>query len=580
MNRKSDSLNRRSLLFRSLTTAAGIGAAISPAGAASKPSDREARSQAASPKSIVASQTNAVVETTSGKVRGYSRKGIFTYKGIPYAAPTGGVRRFMAPVKPEPWTGVRNSLYWGHICPPGTSMVTGGNNASNRDEDLFLLYRSAGHPGAGEDCLRVNVWTPSISPSSGKKRPVMVWFHGGGWTGGSGNDLASYDGENLSRGGDVVVVTNNHRLNMLGYLNLAEAGGEKYRDSANAGLLDMVAVLEWVHDNISNFGGDPGNVTIFGQSGGGQKVCALLAMPGAKGLIHRAVVQSGPMLRARSLESTAANAAKILSELNISKSQIDQIQTIPLESLYAAMRKVAPAAPGAGRAGGVDWGPSVDGKILPADPFDPSAPAISKGVPLLIGTTLNEGVNGVDNPDADALTAEDLKTRIQGRFGDKADAIVEAYRREYPKAKNFDILSVASASGLRQDSVTVAERKMALGGAPAYQYVYAWHTPMLDGRPRAFHSSEISFVFNNAVLCENYSGLLPEALELAGNMNRAWIHFARSGDPNHSGLPPWPVFAADKRPTMYFDTPCTVRNRPEEEGLRIISELRMANRGG
>jgi len=243
-------------------------------------------------------------------------------------------------------------------------------------------------------------------------------------------------------------------------------------------------------------------------------VCALMTMPGAKGLIHRAVVQSGPMLRGRSPDSTAANAAKILTALNISKSQMDQIQTIPLESLYSAFAEgFAGWGSGAGRVGGVEWGPSVDGKILPLDPFDPSAPAISKDVPLLIGTTLNEGLNGVDNPDCRRSYRPGFKgDGFREGLATKLTQLLRRIAASYPKAKNFDILSVAFASGLRQDSVTVAERKMALGGAPAYQYVYAWHTPMFDGRPRAFHSSEISFVFNNASLCENYSGLLPEAL--------------------------------------------------------------------
>lgn len=514
-------------------------------------------------KNVVAAQANAVVETTSGKIRGYTTNGIYGFKGVPYAAPAGGNRRFMAPEKPEPWTGIRNSLCWGRICPPGnTTLVNGGTNASSNDEDRFMLYRSAGHPGAGEDCLRLNVWTPSLNASSGKKRPVMVWFHGGGWVGGSGNDLASYEGENLSRKGDVVVVTSNHRLNILGYLNLAEAGGEKYRDSGNVGLLDMLAILQWVHDNIANFGGDPGNVTIFGQSGGGQKVSSLLAMPAAKGLIHRAIVQSGPMLQAQKLEDTAAVAAALLKKLNLSS--LDEIQNLPLETLYAALRSL----PAASRPGS---GPAVDGRILPNHPFDPTAPLISKDVPLMIGTTLNEFIHGCDDPAVDQMTVEEMTSRMRKKFGDKTEAIVTAYRREYPKGKNFDILSTAFASKFREDSMIVAERKVALKAAPAYQYVYAWHTPMFDGRPRAFHSSEISFVFNNAELCPNYNGLIPEALELASNMSQAWIEFARSGNPNHRGLPHWPAFNADKRPTMFFDTPSTVKFNPEGEGLKLAN---------
>lgn len=514
-------------------------------------------------KKVLAAQTNAVVETTSGKIRGYTANEIYGFKGVPYAAPAGGSRRFMAPEKPEQWTGIRNSLCWGRICPPGnTTLVNGGTNASSNDEDRFMLYRSAGHPGAGEDCLRLNVWTPSLNASSGKKRPVMVWFHGGGWVGGSGNDLASYEGENLSRKGDVVVVTSNHRLNILGYLNLAEAGGEKYRDSGNVGLLDMLAILQWVHDNIANFGGDPGNVTIFGQSGGGQKVSSLLAMPAAKGLIHRAIVQSGPMLQAQKFEDTAAVAATLLKKLNLSS--IDEIQNLPLETLYAAQRSL----PAASRPGS---GPAIDGRILPNHPFDPTAPLISKDVPLMIGTTLNEFIHGCDDPTVDQMTVEEMTSRVRKKFGDKTEAIVAAYRREYPKGKNFDILSTAFASKFREDSMIVAERKIALKAAPAYQYVYAWHTPMFDGRPRAFHSSEISFVFNNAELCPNYNGLLPEALELASNMSQSWIEFARSGNPNHRGLPHWPAFNADKRPTMFFDTPSTVKFNPEGEGLKLAT---------
>jgi para-nitrobenzyl esterase len=404
----------------------------------------------------------------------------------------------------------------------------------------------------------------------------MVWMHGGGFIGGSGHDLLSYDGENLAHRHDVVVVTHNHRLNAFGYLNLAELGGEKYRDSANAGLMDIVAVLEWVRDNIARFGGDPKNVTIFGQSGGGGKVATLMAMPSAKGLLHRAIVQSGSMLRAGLPADSGKLAAAVLAELNLSKSQIDQLQTVPVERLtvaaFAAARKLAPS-PGA-RADTsamirfLGWGPTVDGKVLPSHPFDPAAPAVSAHVPMLIGTNLNEFVHGVDNPEAFTLTSQQLEDRLRSRFGERTTAIIAAYRKEYPGARPFDLLSVISTASFRQAAVDQATRKAAQGAAPAYLYLFAWRTPMLDGRPGAFHSSEIAFVFDNSDRCVNLTGGLSAARDLATTMSRAWVQFARHGNPNHPGLPSWPALAGEKVPTMVFDTRCEVKDDPEGEGRR------------
>jgi len=291
------------------------------------------------PNRILASDSKAIVETTAGKVRGYIRNSTFTFKGIPYGAPTGGANRFMPPQKPEPWAGVRIALRYGHTCPWSNFIVENGDNTPKGDEDAFLLYRGNEQAEAGEDCLRVNVWTPEINGS--KKRPVMVYMHGGGFATGSGNEILAYDGENMSRRGDVVVVSHNHRLNAFGYLNLAELGGKKYASSGNVGMLDQVLLLEWVRDNISNFGGDPGNVMIFGQSGGGGKVNAMMAMPSAMGLFHRAGVQSGSMLRMGEPEDSTKLAAAVLEQVNLSKSHIDQLQTIPADRLLAAAHAAA-----------------------------------------------------------------------------------------------------------------------------------------------------------------------------------------------------------------------------------------------
>jgi len=527
-------------------------------------------------RTVVASDAATVAETSAGKIRGFRRNGVYIFKGVPYGASTAGGRRFMPPVKPEPWTGIRNALQYGRTCPSQDSahFNTDGRNLATSDEDAFVLHRGAFAAVPGEDCLRANLWTPEINSS--RKRPVMVYMHGGAFSGGSGHDLLAYDGECLARNHDVVVVTHNHRLNVYGYLNLGHLAGEEYASSANVGMLDIVAVLEWVRDNIENFGGDSGNVTIFGQSGGGGKVIALMAMPAARGLFHRAIVQSGPFLRSLSPDYSGRLAELVIAELGLSKSQVRELQRIPVDRLSGAaaeaMKKMPAYKPSIRQVyGEQDWGPTVDGRILPRHPFDPDAPEISADVPLLTGSNLHEFVNGLDRPDAQAMRVDELDRLVSQEFGDRGREIVEAYRCNCPEATPFDLYATIAAACVRRPAFEQASRKAALRAAPAYSYVYAWRTPVLNGRPGSFHASEIAFTFDNAEICDHYSCGVPEAFVLSKQISNAWANFARTGNPSHSGLPRWPAYRSERRATMYLDAPCHVRNDAEQDALRLIA---------
>ena len=527
--------------------------------------------------SKVIASNGTIAETTAGKIRGFRRNGVYIFKGVPYGASTAGARRFMPPASPEPWSGIRNPLQYGRVCPNQDSahFNTDGKNLADTDEDAFVLHRGAAATIPGEDCLRLNLWTPEINGSH--KRPVMVYMHGGGFSNGSGHDLLSYDGETLARNHDVVVVTHNHRLNVYGYLNLQEQGGEEYASSANVGLLDIVAVLAWVRENITTFGGDPGCVTIFGQSGGGGKVIALRATPAAKGLFHRAIVQSAPFLKSLSPDYSGRLAELVLAEVGLSKSRVRELQAITVDRLSGAaaeaMKKMPSHRSSLRQAyGEEDWGPTMDGRILPRHPFEPGAPEISADVPLLTGSNLHEFVNGLDRPEAQAMQMDELRRLVSQEFGEHSKEIIDAYRSDYPQATPFDLYATIAAASVRHPACEQAIRKAALGRAPAYAYIYAWRTPVLDGRPGPFHGSEIAFTFDNAELCDHYSGGRTEAIGLSKQISAAWVSFARTGNPNHDDLPAWPKYTSERRATIQFDRPCEVRNDPEGRGLRLITE--------
>lgn len=544
--------NRRDVLCGMGAASAGLLSSASPvAAAAPQPQCRELPSIKGD--RILAGVHNATTETTSGKVSGYLDRGIVVFKGIPYGSDTSGERRFKRPGPPKPWSGTRSCRAFGPQAPQAPRSIW------DNDEEGFLFQWDFGRNS--EDCLRLNIWTPGVD---GKKRPVMFWIHGGGYAVGSGNELRMFDGVNMATRGDVVLITINHRLNVLGYLNLA-AYSDEFADSANAGMLDIEQALIWVRDNISNFGGDSKNVTIFGQSGGGGKVCTLMSMPSAQGLFHKAIVESGPTLTVGSEENSKELAAKVMENLGISPTQVSRLQDIPYGELdRAASKAIPPMNP----VPFIDFrtlskrlglGPVMDGRVVAQHPFDPAAPASASSIPLLIGSTLNEFTNGINHPDAFDMTADQLRSRVDASLPGYGGEVISSYQAIYPDANPFQLWSIIATSRVRGATLLLADRK-ATQSAPVYCYQFNWQTPVLDGRPMAFHCSEMSFVFDNPELCEHMTGGGEAAHVLAGRVSTAWMNFARSGDPNHRGIPTWKRFNATDKTTMIFDDRCEAKD--------------------
>ena len=505
----------------------------------------------------------AVAPTVYGKVKGYILRDIYHFMGIPYGASTEGKNRFMPPCPPEPWDEVLPCVYF----PTSAPQVV---RYSRNSESYSAFVDRWNYDEIGEDCLRLNVWTPALD---GNKRPVIVWLHGGGFSSGNSIEQNGYGGENLARYGDIVFCSVNHRLNAFGFSDFSAVGGEAFKNSGNVGLLDIIAALEWIRDNIANFGGDPGNVTIIGQSGGGSKVSAIATMPAAKGLVHKAVALSGNSIKAGNPEFSAGLGACILEEAGLQPSQINQLQEMPWEEYLALANRAATnynrRLKGLGIRGG--FGPVADGTVLPADTYfsadDPSIPDI----PMIYCTTFHEWNPNRDRPELEDVSLEEVTENLKERYADKALEIVAAYAGQFPDKKPIEIWALISSS--RVNVVRAANTKLQQQ-SPVYVAWFGWQPPLFDGRLRAFHCIDICFWFCNTDLMVTHTGGGKEPRMLSRKMADALLRFMRTGNPNGGSLPFWPEYTIGKGETMVLNTHPEVVNDPDREA-RLVLERAM-----
>jgi para-nitrobenzyl esterase len=491
-------------------------------------------------RAITESELFPVVDTANGRLRGLMSGGIATFKGVRYGADTSGANRFMPPQPVPKWSGVQDATAYGNYAP---QMPADRRRAY---ADLIMYDLQPG--GMGEDCLVMNIWTPTLKQDA--KRPVLVHLHGGGYYAGSGNS-PQFDGEMLARFGDAVFISLNHRLGSFGFLNLAELGGARYAQSGAAGMLDIVAALGWVRENIASFGGDPSRVLVFGQSGGGLKTSVLMAMPSAKGLFHRAGAMSGSGLRAATMESSAQAAGQFAKLLGIDKGTFAKLHTLPFHQLLAAqvtMEDIDRAKGEAPRA----FSPVVDGTAIPRHPFDPDAPAVSADVPLIVSTVLDERAYRKVNFDLDEAGLRKFGQEVAGADGDK---VVALYREEDPGASPFVLQArIDSDMTFRRAAHLQAERKAlaaAKGGAPVYAYLWKVPSPSYGARYGAPHGTDIGPSLHD--IRHGLNGPSAESVRLADQLASAWVSFAATGDPNNARTPRWPAYTLPARSTLVFD---------------------------
>lgn len=498
----------------------------------------------------------AIAQTEYGKVRGFILRGIYQFLGIPYGADTSGKNRFMPPQKPVPWNDIKPTIWWGNSAP---------QIMEKRYANVYSSFVDHwNYDDISEDCLKLNIWTPALDKGN---RPVIVWLHGGGFVNGNGIEQDGYHGENLSRMGNIVFCSVNHRLGALGYCCLSSVGGPLA--SGNAGNLDLIASLEWIKNNISQFGGDPNNVTIIGQSGGGAKVTTLMNMPAAKGLFHKAVALSGSSLIGVNKNYAEKLGAKVLEEAGFKIGEFEKLQQMPwLEFIQIANRTFAKFSDEAKKMGiqREGFSPVADGIHLSSEPFFTGG--MSENIPLMINTTFHEWTPSRSDASLEKVTWEEITEKISARFGEKSSLIVSAYKKQFPTASPVEIWALILSN--RKNAVATADAKSKNGKAPVYVSWFGWQPPLFDGRMRAFHCIDICFWFYNTDLMFTHTGGGKRPRELSSKMANSFIQFVKTGNPNGGGLPEWLPYSSERGETMILDDLCLLQNNPDGEARKSL----------
>jgi para-nitrobenzyl esterase len=523
----------------------------------------------------VIDDTSAVAETDSGKVVGYIRNGIRIFKGIPYAEILSPQDRWQRGAKVRPWAGKRSSRAPGFACPGTTDIGREASPGSSADE-AALHTADSETSRSGEDCLRVNVWTPGLD---NKKRQVLFYIHGGGFTHGSSLMSLKYEAHNLAKYGDVVVVSMNHRLNALGFLDLS-AYGSRYADSANLSMLDIVDALKWVRTNIANFGGDPAKVMIFGHSGGGSKVMTMLSMPEAKGLFNRAIAQSGAPMVLSTQEQSAARTASFLKLAGVSPNNLDALYKLPVEVLMhpasilnAAFTGARDRYDGWGTPDAENgWRPVVDGRTVL---YNSPLPTIASDVPLMIGNALHEQASALGHPEYFEIKEPQAREAVRVVFGPSGDSIYDIYKQAFPEVIPYEVSSMAAAMGhFRADSIKIAQRRAAIKAAPTYNYWIHWRANIFEGRAMSHHEIEIPLVFVNSDAVPTATGGDAQARALSLKMADAWLAFAHTGNPSTKSLPDWSPVKPTEMTTMVFDNSCRIDHGSDLAAIEMYWKAR------